>query len=105
MIGISVRETSAADVAAYAAKYQLGYTIAADVTGRIFDLYHPPGLPTQIFVGPEGAVRSFVLAPVSLAAARAQVEAILPAGPSSPSHPSFVPGAAGSAAPSPSPSG
>jgi len=79
VLGISVRETSAANVAAYAAKYQLGYTIGADVTGAIFDLYRPPGLPTQIFIGPEGAVRSFVLAPISRAAAIAQIEAILPA--------------------------
>ena len=47
MIGISVRETSAENVAAYAAKYQLGYTIAADVTGRIFDL-HPTGIILSI---------------------------------------------------------
>ena len=78
VIGISVRETSAENVAAYAAKYQLGYTIAPDLTGEIFDLYHPPGLPTQVFVGPDGAVRSFVLAPLNLAGAAAQVEAILP---------------------------
>jgi peroxiredoxin len=79
VIGISVQETSAADVAAFAAKYQLGYTVAADVTGDVYRLYNPPGLPTSIFIGPEGAVRSFVLAPLSEAAAVAQVEAILPA--------------------------
>jgi thiol-disulfide isomerase/thioredoxin len=98
VIGISVRESSAADVAAYAAKYRLGYTIAPDLTGEIFDLYHPPGLPTQIFVGPEGAVRSFVLAPLNLAAARAQVEAILPAAGGSPG-----PSPLSSPLPSPSP--
>ena len=108
VLGISVREASAENVAAYAAKYQLGYTIAPDLTGEIFDLYHPPGLPTQVFVGPEGAVRSFVLAPLSLAAARAQVEAILPGG----SGPSAGRPTAGSEAspgagtsPSPAPSG
>jgi thiol-disulfide isomerase/thioredoxin len=78
VIGISVQETSAANVAAYAAKYQLGHTIAADVTGEIYALYRPPGLPTQIFIGPDGAVRSFVLAPLNEARAIAQVEAILP---------------------------
>ena len=78
VIGISVQESSAANVAAYAAKYQLGYTIAADVTGEIYALYRPPGLPTQIFIGPDGAVRSFVLAPLNEARAIAQVEAILP---------------------------
>lgn len=94
VIGISVQETSADNVAAYAAKYQLGYTIAADVSGAIYALYRPPGLPTQIFIGPDGRIRSFVLAPLSEAAAIAQVEAILPGG-----------GPAGSsAAPSPAPS-
>jgi peroxiredoxin len=78
VIGISVQESSAANVAAYAAKYQLGYTIAADVTGEIYALYRPPGLPTQIFIGPDGAVRSFVLAPLNEARAIAQVETILP---------------------------
>ena len=78
VIGISVRETSAENVAAYARKYQLDYTIGADVTGVIYDLYSPTGLPTQIFIGPDRAVRSYVLAPLTEAGAIAQVEAILP---------------------------
>jgi peroxiredoxin len=94
VVGISVQETTASDVAAYVAKYQLGYTVAADVTGEIYRLYRPPGLPTQIFIGPDGAVRSFVLAPLTLAGAIAQVEAILPPAASFPSP---------SVAPSPSP--
>jgi peroxiredoxin len=80
-IGISVQETSQSDVQAYATRYQLGYTIAADLSGNIFRLYHPPGLPTQVFVGPEGAIRSVVLAPLSEADAVAQIEAILPSSP------------------------
>ena len=78
VIGISVQETSVDDVRAYAARYQLGYTIAADLSGNIFRLYRPPGLPTSIFVGPEGAIRSVVLAPLSEADGAAQIEAILP---------------------------
>jgi thiol-disulfide isomerase/thioredoxin len=88
VIGISVQESSAANVAAYAARYQLEYTIAADVTGDIYRLYRPPGLPTSIFIGPEGAVRSFVLAPLTRAAAEAQVRAILPASSAPPPSPS-----------------
>lgn len=103
VIGISVQETSAANVAAYAAKYQLGYTIAADVTGEIYALYRPPGLPTQIFIGPDGAVRSFVLAPLREAAAVAQVEAILPP-PSQPTLASSVPAPSGNPGASTSPS-
>jgi peroxiredoxin len=78
VIGISVQETSLSDIRAYATRYQLGYTIAADLSGNIFRLYHPPGLPTQVFVGPEGAIRSVVLAPLTEADAVAQIEAILP---------------------------
>ncbi|HET9456987.1 MAG TPA: redoxin domain-containing protein [Candidatus Limnocylindrales bacterium] len=78
VVGISVQETSEADVRAYAERYQLGYTIAADVSGHIFRLYRPPGLPTQVFIGPDGAIRSIVLAPLSAAAAEAQIRAILP---------------------------
>ena len=66
------------DIRTYATRYQLGYTIAADLSGNIFRLYHPPGLPTQVFVGPEGAIRSIVLAPLTEADAVAQIEAILP---------------------------
>jgi thiol-disulfide isomerase/thioredoxin len=79
VIGVSVQESSPANVAAYAARYQLDNTIAAESTGEVYRRYNPPGLPTSIFIGPEGAVRSFVLAPLSEAAARAQIEAILPA--------------------------
>ena len=89
VVGISVQEASPENVAVYVAKYQLGYTIAADVTGDIFRLYGPRGLPTSIFVGPDGAVRSFVLAPLTQAAAIAQVEAILPR-PSNAPNPSTV---------------
>jgi thiol-disulfide isomerase/thioredoxin len=78
VIGISVQETNAADVAEYAQRYQLGYTIAPDLSGHIFRLYHPPGLPTQIFITPEGVIRSIVLAPLNEAGATAQIEAILP---------------------------
>jgi thiol-disulfide isomerase/thioredoxin len=78
VVGISVQETNEDDVRAYAERYQLGYTVAADLSGHIFRLYRPPGLPTQIFVGPDGAIRSVVLAPLTAAAAEAQIQAILP---------------------------
>jgi len=78
VIGISVQETSLDDVRAYATRYQLGYTIGTDLSGYIFRLYRPPGLPTQVFVGPDGAIRSVVLAPLTEADATAQIEAILP---------------------------
>ena len=78
VVGISVQETNADDVRAYADRYQLGYTIGADLTGEIFRDYRLWGLPTQFFVGPDGVIRSVVLAPLTEAGAAAQVEAILP---------------------------
>jgi peroxiredoxin len=78
VVGISVQETSADDVRAYAERYQLDYTIGADLTGEVFRNYRLWGLPTQFFVGPDGVIRSVVLAPLTEAGAQAQVEAILP---------------------------
>ena len=78
VVGISVQETNADDVRAYADRYQLDYTIGADVTGEIFRRYRLWGLPTSFFVGPDGAIRSVVLAPLTEDGAAAQVEAILP---------------------------
>ena len=54
VIGVSVRESSEDNVRAYAEKYQLDYTIAADVTGAVYDLYRLNGIPTSFFIGPEG---------------------------------------------------
>jgi peroxiredoxin len=78
VVGISVQETNRDDVAAYADRYQLGYTVGADLTGEIFRGYRLWGLPTSFFIGPDGAIRSIVLAPLNEAGAAAQVEAILP---------------------------
>jgi peroxiredoxin len=93
VVGISVQESSPSNVAAYAAKYQLGYTIAADSTGEVFRSYRLYALPTQFFLGPEGAIRAIVPAPMTMARAITQVEAILPTASQS------LPSASGSPAP------
>ena len=85
---MSVRESSEDNVRAYAEKYQLDYTIAADVTGAVYDLYRLNGIPTSFFIGPEGAIHAIVNGPLTEASARGQVEALLPApSPSAPSLP------------------
>ena len=84
VVGISVQESSPANVADYARRYQLGYTIATDSTGEIFRAWHLYGLPTQFFIGPEGAIRAIVPAPMTEPRAIAQIEAILPRAPGSP---------------------
>lgn len=79
MIGISVQEVDYADVAAYAQRYELGYTIAADLTGDALRLYGAYALPTQVFIDPNGIVRAVVNGPLTQAQATTYVEAILPA--------------------------
>ena len=80
LVAISVQETSPADVAAYAARYGLGYTIGFDGSGKIFHAYKGFGLPTQVFIDENGVIASIVGAPLDEAGAAAQIEAILPAG-------------------------
>ena len=78
LIAISVQETSPADVAAYAARYQLGYTIGFDGTGQVFRAYKGYGLPTQLFIDANGVIAAIVGAPLDEAGAAAQIERILP---------------------------
>ncbi len=78
LIGISVQETNPADVGAYAAKYGLDYTIAADLSADVWRLYRGYGLPTHVFIDPEGRIRKIIAGPLSAEQAAAEVEAILP---------------------------
>jgi peroxiredoxin len=84
LVSISVQETSPADVAAYAARYQLGYTIGFDGSGRVFREYKAYGLPTQVFIDPNGVIANVIGAPLDAASAAAQIERILPANPAIP---------------------
>jgi thiol-disulfide isomerase/thioredoxin len=91
VIGISVRETTAVDVGAYARSYNLTYTIAADLTGDVFNLYGVYALPTQVFIDPSGIIRAVVNGPLTQAQAGTYVQAILPRPGSSGAPPSVSP--------------
>ena len=65
VIGISVQEATEDDVRAYAEKYDLGYTVAADLTGDVFRTYRVFGLPTQYFLDGNGIIRSIAQGPVT----------------------------------------
>jgi cytochrome c biogenesis protein CcmG/thiol:disulfide interchange protein DsbE len=65
VIGISVQEATEDDVRAYAEKYDLGYTVAADLAGDVFRRYRVFGLPTQYFLDEDGIIRSIVQGPVT----------------------------------------
>ncbi len=65
VVGISVQEATEDDVRAYAAKYGLRHTIAADLAGDVFRRYRVFGLPTQFFLDRDGVIRSIVQGPVT----------------------------------------
>jgi peroxiredoxin len=97
VVGVSVQETQPSDVAAYAAKYQLTYTIGFDASGDVFHEYKVYALPTQFFITPEGVIRDVVQGPLTEAGAISEIERILPGGPSSAgTSPSVGPGSSAS---------
>jgi peroxiredoxin len=107
IVGISVQETSADDIAEYAERYDLGYTIGFDASGHVFREYKVYALPTQFFIGTDGVIQHVVNGPVDEAGASALIESLLPVAPPS-SSPGALPATgspapASSAAPSPSP--
>ena len=85
LVAVSVQETSPEDVRAYADKYELKYTIGFDGSGRIFRAYKVYALPTQFFIDPMGVIRDVAQGPLTVEAASAYVERILPAAGASPS--------------------
>jgi cytochrome c biogenesis protein CcmG, thiol:disulfide interchange protein DsbE len=82
IIGISVQEVDYSDVAAYAQRYDLGYTIAADLTGDVLHRYGAYALPTQVFIDPNGIVRAVKNGPLTPDQAAAYITSILPGQPS-----------------------
>ena len=84
IIAIQVQQTVDAGKD-YADRYDLEYTIGADVTGSIFHAYRVFALPTQFFIDPEGRLRSIVNGPVDERRASQLIESILPPGSSLPS--------------------
>jgi peroxiredoxin len=77
VVGISVQETTASDVAAYAERYRLRYTIGFDGSGHVLRAYRVFALPTQFFIGVDGVIRQIVSGPVDEQGARALIESML----------------------------
>lgn len=81
IISIQVQQTVDAGKA-YAARYELGYTIGADLTGDFFHLYRGFALPTQFFLDSDGRIRQIINGPMTEDRAISVVEALLPPAPS-----------------------
>jgi cytochrome c biogenesis protein CcmG, thiol:disulfide interchange protein DsbE len=69
LVGISVQETTPADVKAYAQTYGLTFPIGFDGTSAVFHTYHGYGLPTHVFLDRDGTVRQIHLGPLTNAEA------------------------------------
>ena len=95
IVAIQVQQTVQAG-RDYAARYELEYTIGADVTGDFFHLYRGFALPTQFFIDPDGRIRQIVNGPLTEERAVSIVEALLP--------PAQAPAATPAGTPSVSPS-
>ncbi len=82
LVAVSVQESTVDDVRAYAAKYGLEYTVAADLAGDVFRRYRVYGLPTQLFLDANGIIRAIVQGPVDtgIAAANLALVGLPPAG-------------------------
>jgi cytochrome c biogenesis protein CcmG, thiol:disulfide interchange protein DsbE len=77
LVGIQVQQTIE-DGRIYAERYDLEYTIGADVSGHVFREYRVFALPTQFFIDPDGRIRQIVNGPLSEDAAAALIESLLP---------------------------
>jgi cytochrome c biogenesis protein CcmG/thiol:disulfide interchange protein DsbE len=81
VIGVSVQESSIADVRAYAKTYGLQYTIGFDGTSAVYRAYQIYGLPTQVFIDRQGIVRQVWNGPLSLSQAEQMLAPLLAAPP------------------------
>ena len=88
VVGISVQETTASDVKAYADRYRLRYPIGFDGSGNVLREYRVFALPTQFFLDTNGVIQQVVSGPVDEGGARALIESMLPGGPAPSGPPS-----------------
>lgn len=79
MVAVSVQETTADDVAAYAETYDLPYTIGFDGTSAVFHTYQGFGIPTHVFIDAEGIIRHLQYGPMDLEQIGEVVEPLLAA--------------------------
>ena len=86
LVAVSVQESTVDDVRAYATKYGLQYTVAADLAGDVFRRYRVYGLPTQVFLDADGIIRAIVQGPVDakIAAANLALAGLAPEGAAAP---------------------
>ena len=98
IVSIQVQQTVDAGKT-YAARYELDYTIGADLTGDFFHLYRGFALPTQFFLDTDGRIRQIINGPMTEERATSIVESLLPSAASSGSPGPAAPAASTAASP------
>jgi thiol-disulfide isomerase/thioredoxin len=81
MVAVSVQQTTAEDVAAYAETYSLPYAIGFDATSAVFKTYAGFGLPTHVFIDDDGVIRDLRYGPLDLEQVGELVEPLLASSP------------------------
>ncbi|MHB8959323.1 MAG: TlpA family protein disulfide reductase [Candidatus Limnocylindrales bacterium] len=97
IVGVAVQETTPADVAAYAAKYGITYTIGFDGAADVFHAYQVFALPTQVLIGPDGRVRKVINGPLAETDGKTLLEPLLPLASGAPGAPTASPAPSASA--------
>ena len=69
LVAVSVQETTADDVRAYAETYGLEFPIGFDATSAVFAAYKGYGLPTHFFIDRNGTIENVWRGPLSTAEA------------------------------------
>jgi peroxiredoxin len=77
LLAVSVQETTADDVAAWAETYDLRYPIGFDATSAVFHAYDGFGLPTHVFIDRDGVIRHLQYGPLDLEQVATIVEPLL----------------------------
>jgi thiol-disulfide isomerase/thioredoxin len=78
-INLTDQERSTKDVQGFQAEFQMPFPVLLDKKGKARKLYRLRGVPTSVFVGSDGVVRSVHPGPVSETVLRERLNEILPA--------------------------
>jgi thiol-disulfide isomerase/thioredoxin len=77
-IDLTDQEASIKDIRKFQAEFQMPFPVLLDEKGKARKLYALRGVPTSVFVGPDGVVRSINPGPIGDAALQQHLSEILP---------------------------
>jgi thiol-disulfide isomerase/thioredoxin len=77
-IDLTDQERSAKDIRKFQAEFQMPFPVLLDKKGKARKLYRLRGVPTSVFVGSDGVVRSVHQGPISEAVLQQRLSEILP---------------------------